>query len=437
MNKDTKIIWKNIDDLKPYEHNAKEHDETQVKNIAKSIEKYGWQNPVLIDKDNVIIAGHGRVLGAQELGLSECPCIYADDLTEEQVREYRILDNKLNESSWIDEELEFELPELDFSDFDLDFDVDLDIDEPKEINEGGHNSLNDTFIVPPFSILDTRQGYWQDRKRAWKNIGIQSEIGRDEHLLGKGLDTLNKKYLNDNPALRGKSIFDPVLCEISYKWFCTNSGRIYDCFAGGSVRGIVAEKLGYDYYGIDLRKEQIEANYKNAEEIGCAPHWFCDDSLNADKYIEDNSVDLIFSCPPYADLEVYSDDPRDISNMNYDDFCEVYQKIIDIACRKLKDDRFAIFVVGDVRDRNGFYRNFTDETKQCFIKNGLKLYNELCIIEQIGTGALRAGKKFTNGRKVVKCHQYMLVFYKGNPKNIKNNYDKIVIDEEILDFIEE
>lgn len=140
MNKDTKLIWKPIDDLKPYEHNAKERNEAQIKNIATSIEKYGWQNPILIDKDNVIIAGHGRVLGAQELGLTEAPCIYADDLTEEQVREYRILDNKLNESSWIDEELEFELPELDLSDFDLEFDVDEDYE-----SELFEYMRNDTF----------------------------------------------------------------------------------------------------------------------------------------------------------------------------------------------------------------------------------------------------------------------------------------------------
>ncbi len=135
MNKNTKIIWKAIDELIPYEHNAKEHTEKQLKNLATSLKKYGWQNPVLIDKGNVIVAGHGRVLGAKELGQTEVPCIYADDLTEEQVREYRILDNKLNESAWIDEELEFELPELDFSDFDLEFDVDLNIDEPKETIE--------------------------------------------------------------------------------------------------------------------------------------------------------------------------------------------------------------------------------------------------------------------------------------------------------------
>jgi len=129
MNKDTKIIWKSIDELIPYEHNAKEHDETQIKNLAKSIEKYGWQNPVLIDKDNVIIAGHGRVLGAKELGLTEAPCIYADDLTEEQVREYRILDNRLNQSAWLDDELSFELEELDLSDFDLEFEETIPFDE--------------------------------------------------------------------------------------------------------------------------------------------------------------------------------------------------------------------------------------------------------------------------------------------------------------------
>lgn len=129
MNKDTKIVWKPIDDLIPYEHNAKEHNETQIKNLATSLDLYGWQNPILIDKDNVIVAGHGRVLGAKELGQTEVPCIYADDLTELQVREYRILDNKLNESAWIDEELEFELPELDFSDFDLEFEREIPFDE--------------------------------------------------------------------------------------------------------------------------------------------------------------------------------------------------------------------------------------------------------------------------------------------------------------------
>lgn len=135
MTENSKIVWLPTEKLKPYEHNAKDHDETQVSNIAKSLEKYGWQNPILLDKDNVIIAGHGRLLAAKSLGMDKCPCIFAEDLTEEQAREYRILDNKLNESAW-NSELEFELAELDFSEFELDFDLNFEVDaEPTEVYE--------------------------------------------------------------------------------------------------------------------------------------------------------------------------------------------------------------------------------------------------------------------------------------------------------------
>lgn len=235
--------------------------------------------------------------------------------------------------------------------------------------------------------------------------------------------------------MEGTSIFDPVLCELMYKWFCTPNGKIYDCFAGGSVRGIVADKLGYDYHGIDLRQEQIDANNQNAIECGVKPNWYCDDSLNADKYIADDSCDMIFSCPPYADLEVYSDDERDISNMEYDKFCEVYAEIISIACRKLKQDRFAVFVVGDVRDKKGFYRNFIDYTKKCFNDNGLLTYNEAILLDSLSTAPIRAGKQFNASRKLCKVHQNILIFYKGNPKNIKANYPEIEIDDSVFDEV--
>jgi 16S rRNA G966 N2-methylase RsmD len=242
--------------------------------------------------------------------------------------------------------------------------------------------------------------------------------------------SFNEKYGREQQT--GISIFDPVLCELAYKWFCTEKGKIYDCFAGGSVRGIVASKLGYDYHGIDLRQEQIDANIENANEIGVKPNWYCDDSLNADEYIEDDSCDMVFSCPPYADLEVYSDDPRDISNMDYEEFCKVYAEIIAIACRKLKQDRFAVFVVGDVRDKKGFYRNFVDYTKKCFNENGCATYNEAILIDMLGTAMLRANGTFKS-RKLVKAHQNVLVFYKGNPKTIKENYPEIEIYDSIFE----
>lgn len=432
------IIQKKLADIVPYANNTKKHDETQIKNVAESIKKYGWVQPIVIDNDGTIVIGHCRALAAERLGIEEVPCVVVSDLTEDEINALRIVDNKTNESPWDFDLLSAELPEIDLSDFDFDFGIEYEEEETEteySADDTENKSLVDRFIVPPFSILDTRQGYWQDRKRRWKSIGLASENGRDENLIGAPDLPQYAKY--GRGTMKGvapqTSVFDPVICELAYRWFCTEGGKIYDCFAGGSVRGIVAAKLGYDYHGIDLRQEQIDANIANAKQIGVCPNWYCDDSLNADKYVADESCDLVFSCPPYVDLEVYSDDPRDISNMDYDGFCKVYSKIISIACRKLKQDRFAVFVVGDVRDKKGFYRNFVDYTKKCFNDNGCMTYNELILIEQFGTAGMRAAHTFGALRKVIKTHQNMLVFYKGNPKNIKNNFTEIEIEEALFD----
>ena len=135
-----------ITDIKPYERNQKKHPESQVKNIAKSIEKYGFVQPIVIDKNNEIIIGHGRyTAGGDILGMDTVPCVRAENLTDKQIRELRILDNKLNESDWDIDNLKLDLDDLDFSDFeDLNFNLDFDLseenhnvieDEAPEINE--------------------------------------------------------------------------------------------------------------------------------------------------------------------------------------------------------------------------------------------------------------------------------------------------------------
>lgn len=423
------IIKLRLDELKPYEKNAKRHTDEQIQHIINSIERFGMNDPIGIwGEKNVIVEGHGRYFALKKMGVKEVDCIRLDHLSDEERKAYTLVHNQATlETPFDDDLLKIELDgifDIDMSEFGFD-DILEEIEEPNDVE---HSTLTDKFIVPPFSILDTRQGYWQDRKRAWKDLGLKSDLGRNDNLIG-GSDL--PQYADD--GLKGfapqTSIFDPVLAEIMYKWFCVDGGSIYDCFAGGSVRGIVADKLGYKYTGIDIRQEQVDANYENASDIGVTPTWYCDDSKNADKYIKDNSIDMIFSCPPYADLEVYSDNPNDISNMDYDDFCKAYKEIIDIACRKLKDNRFAAFVVGDVRDKKGAYRDFVDYTKKCFLDNGLKTYNELILVEQIGTGALRAKKQFGSLRKVIKTHQNVLVFYKGDIKKIKDNYTEISVDD--------
>ena len=125
-----------IADIKPYERNQKKHPESQVKNIAKSIEKYGFVQPIVIDKNNEIIIGHGRYMaGGDILGMKTVPCVRAENLTDKQIRELRILDNKLNESDWDIDKLKKDIDELDFSEFDLDFDLDFEQELDEAIEE--------------------------------------------------------------------------------------------------------------------------------------------------------------------------------------------------------------------------------------------------------------------------------------------------------------
>lgn len=219
--------------------------------------------------------------------------------------------------------------------------------------------------------------------------------------------------------LTGTSIFDPVLCEVLYNWYSPAGGVVFDPFAGGSVRGITAEMLGRHYIGIDLSERQIDANRANGDVFNVCPAWHCDDSRNADRYLPDGSADLVFSCPPYFDLEQYSDHPLDLSAMSWADFCTAYKDIIDISCRKLKENRFAVFVVGEIRDRKGAYRDFVGLTKRLFMENGLHLYNDGILLEMYGTAPMRAGRLFDASRKTVKVHQNVLVFFKGDLKHVR------------------
>ena len=420
------IVEKKLSEIRPYENNPR-HNEAAVEYVANSLREFGWKQPIVIDKDGVIVAGHTRYKAALSLGWTKAPCLIADDLTDEQIRAYRLADNKTGEAA-----------EWDFSALEAELDaIDMDMEqfgfeggENEETEEtGSEGSLVDDFLFPPFSVLDARSGLWRERKQKWKNLGIKSELGRDENLL-KMSETVQKRG-------QSTSIFDPALCELMYRWFCPLGGSIYDPFAGGSVRGIVAERLGYKYTGIELRKEQVEANYINAAEIGASPIWHCDDSKNADKYIDDKSCDMIFSCPPYFDLEVYSKDERDLSQMQWDAFCDAYEEIIATACRKLKQNRFAVFVVGEVRDKKGFYRDFLGLTIRCFAQHGVNPYNELILLESLGSAAIRARPIFQSGRKVCKVHQNVLVFYKGDPKKIKEEFGDVRVGDVDLDEIDE
>lgn len=126
---------KKITEIKPYKSNAKKHDEKQIDNVAESINQFGFVQPIVVDKNNEIVIGHCRYEASKRLGLKEVPCVLVDNLTEEQVKKLRIIDNKTNESEWDLETLFQETEELDFTDFDLDFEF-LD-EDTSEIETGG------------------------------------------------------------------------------------------------------------------------------------------------------------------------------------------------------------------------------------------------------------------------------------------------------------
>lgn len=371
-------------------------------------------------------------------------------------------------------------------------------------------SLADRFIVPPFSVLDARQGYWQDRKRQWLSLGIQSELGRGDSVgdghrtalhdseryatpadrqasydsnlpvgrdpgltwgtgvamadpqlnyyrrqnaatresqrlapgggggawLGGPVTGSTPKFRNSAraihdhewqaehldsiqapPAGTGTSIFDPVICELVYRWFCPPNGIVLDPFAGGSVRGIVAAALDCDYVGIDLSERQLTANREQAAVIipERSPCWLVGDALEITR-LDDDSYDLVFTCPPYGDLERYSDDPRDLSAMEYPEFLAAYRRILAQCVGRLRHDRFAVVVVGDIRDRFGNYRGLPGDTIAAFQAAGAVLYNQAVLITAAGSLPIRAGKQFEAGRKLGNTHQHVLVFLHGDPK---------------------
>jgi DNA modification methylase len=269
--------------------------------------------------------------------------------------------------------------------------------------------LRDKFIEPPFSILDTKSGNWQKRKRLWIGKGLKSEVGRDAKVINMGTTAVEKN------SAEYVSVFDPALCEVLYHWFCDEGGTILDPFAGGSVRGIVANYLGYKYSGIDIRQEQVDSNREQAMDIlpiENQPQWYVGDS---NELLNDNwttKFDMVMSCPPYADLEVYSDLEGDISNKPYKQFLELYESIIAKSCNLLKSGGYACFVVGEVRDKNGFYIGFVPDTINAFEKCGMRFYNEAILLQSgLGAAGMRANGNMKS-QKLVKVHQNILVFKK-------------------------
>ena len=299
------------------------------------------------------------------------------------------------------------------------------------------NLLVDKYGWPPFSILNTISFDWQRRKDEWERLGIFTSDGRDVKRYNATPTNTFSARGADAKTAESVSIFDPYLCELMYRWFSIKGMRVLDPFAGGCVRGVVASVLGRYYFGIDLSNTQVETN--NAQyhtltsrytNISGTTEWIVGDSNDVlDTLQQEEKFDMVFTCPPYYNLEKYSDNPKDLSNLEtYGLFLEKYGSILDKSAKLLKEDSFFVIVVSELRAnshdiKESQYVGFVADTINILRNSGLKYYNEIILENNIGSLPIRAPKNFSRRRKIGRHHQNILVFYKGKIENIENKFN--------------
>lgn len=184
-------------DLQPYENNAR-NNERAIDYVAESIKRYGFRVPIIVDENDVIIAGHTRHLAAMRLGLKTVPTIKADDLTPEQAAAFRLADNKTAEiAEWDREALEKEIAEIEQNLAAVGFGADV------PVSTGFSPEFSDVFQAPPVSVIDGRTHAWKTRRQEW-----QARITA-EH--------------------RGKDVtYDPCLAETLLRWFCAEGEAVLE-----------------------------------------------------------------------------------------------------------------------------------------------------------------------------------------------------------------
>lgn len=415
----------NIGQIPGIPMNPRQWSRAEVDRLAKSIRETPElfeARPLLVypqDGKFVILGGNLRYEASKANRAEEVPCIvFPSTMPADKLKEIVIKDNGAF-GSWDFDALANEWDNLPLGDWGVPA-----WQLPTEGEEGGGYKLDnslagklvDRFIVPPFSVLDTKKEYWRERKEYWLEKTGDLSLTRD----GDNGTLLGVRDSLINTINGGTSNFDPVLAELIMKWFGRAGGAILDPFAGEQTKGVVAGELGFEYHAVDIRSEQVAvdreatAAYKNI-------HYYVGDSNDIAKLITRRDFDLCFTSPPYYDLEVYSKD--DLSALGtYEEFITQYRNIFAQCYTMLRDDAFLVVKVGEIRDRNsGAFRNFVGDNIKTMLDIGFKYYNEIILYQSLGTAAIRANRMMQS-RKIVKVHQNVLVFYKGDLANIKKLY---------------
>lgn len=225
-----------------------------------------------------------------------------------------------------------------------------------------------------------------------------------------------RETLNSNRSDRrhgvnnGKcSVFNPQLAQMILAAYAPMNGKIYDPFGGGGTRGYIATKMGYDYTGVEIREEEYNRVLAQMKEWNLNFKFILADSV---KYRPNESFDFIYTCPPYYDLEVYSDMEDDLSNApSYMEYLNMLQKVLKNCYDVLKRDSFAVFVVGNFRNKKGELEHLNGDLITKAKEVGFKLWDELIWMGASNVALTRCGK-FEKNRKSVRMHEYIIILKK-------------------------
>lgn len=259
------IVLRRVDELIPYAKNTKLHDKKQIANVANSIKRFGWQQPIVIDDAGVVVIGHCRLLAAKKLGMREVPCTVAGGLTPEEIRELRIADNKTNESPWDVETLAAELEGLSFDGFDLDF----------GIGEKEREVIEDEYDKAPPKEPESRNGQVWVLGRHRLMVGDSTKY-EDVHKLmgGKEADMLltDPPYNVDYKGKAGK-IKNDSMEDTQFRAFLCDA---FTCAKAHMKPGAAfhiwhADSEGYNFRGGSKRRRACgQAMPDLAQKLACA-----------------------------------------------------------------------------------------------------------------------------------------------------------------------
>jgi len=473
-----------ITDLSTYGRNPRRGD---VEVICESLRELGQYRPLVVNKGtktgrvNEILAGNHTYLAAKRLGWTEIDC-HLVDYGETEAARVVLVDNRSADLGTYDDaalaELLGSLPDLTATGYTEDDLVNLAQGEPEAEEQGGDPaSLAERFGVAPFTVLNTRDGGWQRRKKAWRALGLAGEEGRKYNLtyaaspsnvysnyfvvkadaekrVGHKV-TLDELLTLPEAGRLSKitdgqtSVFDPVLTDLLIRWFSRQGDTILDPWAGGVTRAAVATALRRKYVGVDISKVQIDANkallasitgnpllaeITPAPEPLPEPEYLLGDSTKTIAALPSDTYDMVIGCPPYYDLEQYSNDPADMSNLPDTEFEAAIIANIQAVAHAMRPDSFACFVVGSSRGTDGLVRDMRVLFKRAADAAGLGYVNDAVLISCVGSTATRVGGQFTAARSLGRQHQDIVVYCKGDRKRAAKRLG--AVDQVTLDALE-